>query len=222
MKVISTNIARPRTVEWRGREIQTGIYKEPVDGPIYLGKEDVVNDTVIDRKHHGGEYKACYLFGSDYYDDWKKKYPQLDWNWGMFGENLTVDGLDEHQLQIGAVYTLGEATVQITEPRQPCYKLGIKFGTQKVIIEFLEYAHALDGMVKSERAELIRNCIKRLSPKDATLLTLFYLEEKNLNELGEILKMGESSVKVGLFRARGRLAKILKQYLEPEIIRNYG
>lgn len=141
MKVISTNIARPRTVEWRGREIQTGIYKEPVDGPIYLGKEDVVNDTVIDRKHHGGEYKACYLFGSDYYDDWKKKYPQLDWNWGMFGENLTVDGLDEHQLQIGAVYTLGEATVQITEPRQPCYKLGIKFGTQKVIIEFLEYAH---------------------------------------------------------------------------------
>ena len=82
--------------------------------------------------------------------------------------------------------------------------------------------NALDGMVKSERAELIRNCIKRLSPKDATLLTLFYLEEKNLNELGEILKMGESSVKVGLFRARGRLAKILKQYLEPEIIRNYG
>lgn len=82
--------------------------------------------------------------------------------------------------------------------------------------------NALDGMVKSERAELIRNCIKRLSPKDATLLTLFYLEEKNLNELGEILKMGESSVKVGLFRARGRLAKILKQYLEPEIIGNYG
>lgn len=109
--------------------------------PIFLGKEDVANDTVIDRKHHGGEFKACYLFGADYYGDWKKKYPELDWNWGMFGENLTVEGLEENQLQIGAVYNLGEAVVQITEPRQPCYKLGIKFGAQKVIVEFLEYGH---------------------------------------------------------------------------------
>lgn len=82
--------------------------------------------------------------------------------------------------------------------------------------------NALDNIVKSERAELIRKCIKQLSPKDAALLTLFYLEEKNLNELGELLKMNENSVKVGLFRARGRLAKVLKQYLEPEIIGNYG
>ena len=139
MKIISTNIAIPRTVLWRGREIQTGIYKKPVSEPIYLGKEDVANDAVIDRKHHGGEHKACYLFGSDYYEDWKEKYPELDWDWGMFGENLTVEGLDENNLQIGAVYQLGKTIVQITEPRQPCYKLGIKFGTQKVIVEFLKY-----------------------------------------------------------------------------------
>ncbi len=82
--------------------------------------------------------------------------------------------------------------------------------------------NALDSIVKTERAELIRNCIKKLSAKDAALLTLFYLEEKNLNELGEIMKMNENSVKVGLFRARGRLAKILRQYLEPEITQNYG
>lgn len=141
MKVISTNIAQPRTVSWRGRQIQTGIYKVPIDQPIFLGNEDVLNDTVIDRKHHGGEHKACYLFGADYYSDWKKKYPQLDWNWGMFGENLTVEGLDENILQIGATYRLGDALVQISEPRQPCYKLGIRFGTQKVILEFLEYGH---------------------------------------------------------------------------------
>jgi len=141
MKVISTNIAKPRTVSWRGREIQTGIYKEPINEPIFLGNEDVRNDTVIDRKHHGGEHKACYLFGADYYKDWKKKYPELSWNWGMFGENLTVEGLDENILQIGAIYRLGDALVQISEPRQPCYKLGIRFGTQKVIVEFLEYGH---------------------------------------------------------------------------------
>ena len=141
MKVISTNIAEPKTVLWRGRKIQTGIYKKPIDEAIFLGKEDVAKDAVIDRKHHGGEYKACYLFGADYYGDWKEKYPQLYWEWGMFGENLTVAALDENNLQIGAIYKLGKAVVQITEPRQPCYKLGIKFGTQKVILEFLEYGH---------------------------------------------------------------------------------
>ena len=141
MEVISTNIAKPRTVLWRGREIQTGIYKEPTETPIFLGKEDVKNDSVIDRKHHGGEYKACYLFGADYYEDWKMKYPHLDWDWGMFGENLTVTDLKETELKIGAIYQLGEALVQVTEPRQPCYKLGIKFDDQDVILKFLEYAH---------------------------------------------------------------------------------
>ncbi len=81
--------------------------------------------------------------------------------------------------------------------------------------------NALDNMVRSERQELIRACVQKLAPKDAALLTLFYFEEKNLNELGRILKMKESAVKVGLFRARARLAKIVKEYLEPEIITNY-
>ncbi|MGD1945661.1 MAG: RNA polymerase sigma factor [Croceivirga sp.] len=81
---------------------------------------------------------------------------------------------------------------------------------------------ALEGMVKSERAILVRKCIEKLPPKDAALMTLFYLEEKSLAELGEILTMSENSVKVGLFRARGRFGKIVKQYLEPETIENYG
>ena len=141
MQVISTNLSKPTTVKWRGRDIKTGIYKKPVNESIFLGKEDVQNDTVIDRKHHGGEYKACYLFGAEYYPDWKVKFPHLQWDWGMFGENLTVEGLKEDELHIGSIYKLGTATVQITEPRQPCYKLGIKFGTQLVIKEFINYGH---------------------------------------------------------------------------------
>ncbi len=141
MKVISTNIGESTTVDWRGRKIQTGIFKYPVDHPIVLKKEDVQNDTVIDRKHHGGEFKACYLFASDYYEDWKRKYPHLEWDWGMFGENLTVEGLDENNLYIGDVYAVGNAVIQITEPRQPCHKLGIRFGNQKVIQEFIDYGH---------------------------------------------------------------------------------
>jgi len=88
--------------------------------------------------------------------------------------------------------------------------------------EIKDVDNALDGMVQSEKAELVRKCITKLSAKDSALLTLFYLEEKNLHELGEILKMNENAVKVGLFRARGRLANVLKHYLEPEIIEHYG
>jgi len=141
MKVIATNLGKTTTVQWRGRAIQTGIYKYPVDEPLLLEKQDVAKDTVIDRKHHGGEFKACYLFSSDYYPDWKAKYPDLEWNWGMFGENLTLSGLDEHKLFVGDIYTVGSARIQITEPRQPCHKLGIRFGNQAVLKEFIAYGH---------------------------------------------------------------------------------
>ncbi|MDT0606915.1 MOSC domain-containing protein [Croceitalea rosinachiae] len=142
MKVIATNIGQSTTVDWRGRKIQTGIFKYPVNEPIFLKKEDVAKDNVIDRKHHGGEFKACYLFSSDYYNDWREKYPNLKWDWGMFGENLTIKGLDENGIFIGDIYEMGDAMVQITEPRQPCHKLGIRFGDQKVIKEFIDYGHS--------------------------------------------------------------------------------
>ena len=141
MKVIATNLGKTTTVQWRGRAIQTGIYKYPVSEPLLLEKEDVAKDTVIDRKHHGGEFKACYLFSADYYPDWKVKYPHLEWDWGMFGENLTVSGLNEDHLFVGDIYTLGTAKIQITEPRQPCHKLGIRFGNQGVLQEFIDYGH---------------------------------------------------------------------------------
>ena len=115
------------------------MYKYPVDQPIYLDTEDVQGDTVVDRKYHGGIYKACYLFSADHYDYWKAKYPQLEWDWGMFGENLTIQGLDESQLRIGSTYRLGTALVQISQPREPCYKLGIRFGDQEILKQFIDH-----------------------------------------------------------------------------------
>lgn len=141
MKVISTNLGNPTKIVWNGKETMTGIYKHPVDEPLFLDVEDVKNDTVVDRKHHGGTYKACYLFSVDYYPYWKEKYPLLDWNWGMFGENLTLDGLDESQLKIGSIYKLGTALVQITQPREPCYKLGIRFNNQGILKQFIDHGH---------------------------------------------------------------------------------
>jgi MOSC domain-containing protein YiiM len=139
MQVTSTNIAKPTTILFRGKKVITGIYKMPTQEPIYLGKSDVKDDEVTDRKYHGGEFKACYLFSENHYGYWKTLYPHLDWNWGMFGENLTVNGLDETKLMIGAVYKIGDAFVQVTQPREPCFKLGVKFGSQKVVKQFVNH-----------------------------------------------------------------------------------
>lgn len=137
MKVISTNLGAPTTFMWNGKEEQTGIFKKPVSESLTLSINDVVNDTVIDRVHHAGVNKACYLFASDNYPYWKKLYPEQEWDWGMFGENLTVEGLDESKIRVGNIYKLGTALVQVSQPREPCYKLGIRFGTQDILRQFI-------------------------------------------------------------------------------------
>ncbi len=136
MKVLSTNIAKPTTIVWRGQDVQTGIYKYAVDTPVFLGTEDVENDSVMDRRYHGGADKACYLYSAEHYPFWKDKYPDQEWMWGMFGENLTVSGLDESEIHIGDRYQLGQAIIEVSQPRQPCFKLGVRFGNQSVVENF--------------------------------------------------------------------------------------
>jgi len=140
MQIISTNIGQPKTIEWRGQKVQTGIYKFSVDSAICLGDEDVVNDHVLDRRYHGGIDKACYLYSADHYQFWQQKFPDLDWKWGMFGENLTVRGLNESEIYIGDIYQIGKAVVQVSQPRQPCFKLGVRFGDQSIVDAFWESA----------------------------------------------------------------------------------
>ncbi len=141
MKIVSTNIGKSTSFLWKGREEQTGIFKYPVEGPVILGTTHVRDDMISDPRHHGGFSKACYLFSADYYPYWKSLYPHLSWQWGMFGENITVEGLDENHLMVGAVYSLGTARVQITIPREPCYKLGVRFDDQKIIEKFIHHSH---------------------------------------------------------------------------------
>ena len=163
MKVVSLNSGEKKTVSWRGKPVQTGIYKYPVEGPIFLGKTDVKDDVVYDRRYHGGESKACYIFSADHYPEWKKLFPKLDWNYGMFGENLTIEGLQEADFFIGDILRIGGATIQISQPRQPCFKLGIRFETQTVLKKFIEknqpgmYVRVLDEehVFKNDPVELI-------------------------------------------------------------------
>lgn len=137
MKIISTNIGEPRIVNWNGKEVKTGIFKYPVDYPIFLGLEDVENDHVIDRRYHGGFDKACYLYSSDHYGYWQKLYPELEMPYGIFGENLTVEGLYESQINIGDIFKIGKAVVQATQPRQPCFKLEFRFNNNQIVQQFI-------------------------------------------------------------------------------------
>jgi len=189
MKVIACNIGRSTTIIWQGKEEQTGIFKQPVTDSIYLETATVKNDTVSDRKHHGGEYKACYLFSAENYGHWKELYPHLSWNWGMFGENITIDGMQEKHLMIGSVYKLGDALVQITIPREPCYKLGIRFQDQGIIEKFVQHGHPgtyvkvlKQGRVeKGDKFTLIEEAENSLSISD--LYTLLYARDPNKDHL---------------------------------------
>ncbi len=139
MNVLSTNTAKPTSIIWNGKKLTTGIYKMPTKTPIYLRKDGVDGDEVSDKKVHGGEFKACYIFSHDHYAHWKTKYPNLDWKYGMFGENITLSDLNEKDIHIGDIYKLGNALVQITQPREPCFKFGLKFGNQYALKEFIEF-----------------------------------------------------------------------------------
>ncbi|MBU2919732.1 MOSC domain-containing protein [Winogradskyella psychrotolerans] len=193
MNVISTNIAQPTKFIWNGEEITTGIYKKPTDVPIYLGKKDVRGDEISDRKVHGGEFKACYLFSANQYPYWQGLYPNLDWTYGMLGENLTVENLDEKQLFIGDVYKLGNALVQITQPREPCFKFAHKFGTEAVLQQFIDqgysgtYIRVLEeGHVKTgDHFKLITSAKDSVSIFD--FFELLYAENKNPNHINLLL-----------------------------------
>ena len=136
MKVISVNIGERKQVQWRKKLIETGIFKYPVDKAIFLDIEDVKGDNIVDRQHHGGVDQAVYGYGEQHYKYWKSLYPNQDWNYGMFGENLTITNFDETTIHVGAVYQLGEAKIEVTKPRQPCMKLGVRFNNQKIVKDF--------------------------------------------------------------------------------------
>ena len=191
MQIISTNIAEPAIIEWRGQQVQTGIFKYGVETPIFLGAEDVVNDHVIDRRYHGGADKACYLYSADHYPFWKNKFPDQEWRWGMFGENLTVSGLDESEIKIGDCFQIGDAVVQVTQPRQPCFKLGVRFGDQTVVDDFWMssfpgvYVRVLKAgaVKKGNEMQLIER-----NPESLSISQVFSVFRSNRNNLEFIQK----------------------------------
>ena len=136
-KLISVNIGLPRVIMNNGEPITTGIFKEPVAGRVMLRTLNLDGDRQADLSVHGGASKAAYAYPSEHYEYWKQEFPEMKLPWGMFGENFTTAGLFEIELNIGDKFEVGSAVVMVTEPRLPCYKLGIKFGRADIVRKFL-------------------------------------------------------------------------------------
>ncbi len=132
-KLISVNVAMPRDVEWKGRTVTTGIFKEPVDGRVTVQPLSVDGDGQADLSVHGGPSKAVYVYPAEHYTSWRDELDGMDLPWGMFGENFTTEGLLEDTVRIGDRFSIGTTTVQVTEPRVPCYKLAVRFGRVDIV-----------------------------------------------------------------------------------------
>ena len=137
MRLISVNVGLPRVVMSNGDPVSTGIFKEPVAGRVMLRTLNLDGDRQADLSVHGGPSKAVYAYPSEHYAYWKQELPEMKLPWGMFGENFTSAGLFESELSIGDKFRVGSAVVMVTEPRMPCYKLGIKFGRSDIVQKFL-------------------------------------------------------------------------------------
>jgi MOSC domain-containing protein YiiM len=187
MKILSVQVGLPKEVTWQGRRVTTGIFKEPIQGRIMMRMLNLDGDQQADLTVHGGVNKAVYVYPSEHYSYWRTELPGMDLPWGMFGENFTTEGLLENAVYIGDRFRIGETEVMVTEPRMPCYKLGIKFGRPDIIKRFLSsrrtgfyFSVMHEGMVGAgDSLELIRHQQAEISVADVTRLYAFEKDDVN-------------------------------------------
>lgn len=195
LKVISVNVGLPREVNWNGKTILTGIFKEPVDGPVMLRSLNLDGDRQADLSVHGGVSKAAYAYAVEHYEYWKKALPDMRLPYGMFGENFSTEGLLEDNVNVGDRFQVGEAEVMATEPRLPCYKLGIKFDRADILKKFLAsrrtgfyFAVLKEGQVKAgDSIELLSRDANYIAVAD--IIRLYAFEKDDLEMLQRVVKL---------------------------------
>lgn len=138
MKILSVNCGLPRQVVWRGRRVTTSIYKEPVQGRVVLRTLNLDGDRQSDLTVHGGKDKAVYCYPVEHYAYWREELPGRPLPLGVFGENFTVEGFSEDLVHVGDRFSVGSAEIVVTQPRLPCYKLGIRFESDDMVRRFLD------------------------------------------------------------------------------------
>jgi MOSC domain-containing protein YiiM len=195
MKLISLNVGLPRIVESNGEPVATGIFKEPKQGPIMLRTLNLDGDRQADLTVHGGVSKAVYAYPVEHYEFWKRELPEMELPYGMFGENFTTEGMSEGALNVGDRFRVGEAELMVTEPRLPCYKLGIKFGRTDILRRFLQsrrtgfyFAVVKEGKVEAgNEIELLSRDANNITIADITRLYAF--ERDDVETLRRAVKL---------------------------------
>jgi MOSC domain-containing protein YiiM len=200
MKVVSLNVGLRREVAWDGGSVRTGIYKQPVRGPVRVERLNLVGDKQADLSVHGGPHKALYAYPAEHYDYWRGELDEV-LPWGMFGENLTTEGLDERTVRIGDRFRVGTAELSVTQPRVPCYKLGIRFERPEMVKRFLNsrrtgfyFAVAQEGEVDSgDPIELIARDENSLSVAEIFSLYAFETDDREtLQKAVQLVALPES------------------------------
>jgi MOSC domain-containing protein YiiM len=185
MKVVSLSVGRPREVEWDGHTVLTSIFKEPVNRRLHVTTLNFEGDEQSDLTVHGGVDKAVYAYPSEHYESWRRDLASADLPSGAFGENLTTEGLLETDVRIGDRFRVGSAEFVVTQPRMPCYKLGIRFGRPDILKRFLQsgrsgfyFAVTLEGNVGvGDSVELIARADEGLTVAD--VVNLYTVDAEN-------------------------------------------
>ncbi|MEO8891070.1 MAG: MOSC domain-containing protein [Coleofasciculaceae cyanobacterium] len=188
MKLISVNVGLPREVTWKGKTVSTGIFKEPVSERVRVRSLNLDGDGQADLTVHGGVDKAVYVYPFEHYDYWRTELPDTELTLGIFGENFTVTGFKEEELNIGDRFQIGTVELMVTQPRLPCYKLGIRFGRPDMVKRLLAsrrtgfYFRVLqEGEVDAgDTLELVSQDANKITVSDITRL---YVREQNDPEL---------------------------------------
>jgi MOSC domain-containing protein YiiM len=202
MKLLSVNVGLPREVEWNGRTIRTSIFKAPVSGRVHVRKLNLDGDQQSDLTVHGGVDKAVYVYPSEHYAFWRDELPTADLAWGAFGENFTTQGvLDDKAVLIGDRFRIGSAEFVVTQPRMPCFKLGIRFGRADIIKRFLHsdrngfyFAVAQEGEVAAgDSIELLKRDENGIAVADIVeLYTADAAKQDLLQRVSELTALPEN------------------------------
>ncbi|WP_282034316.1 MOSC domain-containing protein [Metabacillus indicus] len=203
MKLVSINVGMPKKVLYNGREIETGIYKEPADMPIMLKKTNFEGDGQADLKNHGGEDKAVCAYFYDHYSYWEKQLG-IKLLPGAFGENLTISGMTEKEVCIGDIFRLGEVELEVSQPRQPCFKLALKHEVKDLPVQVQNTRYTgFYFRVKKEGVIRKGDVLERISGHPQKVTVEFvnkikYEDKFNAEAIKEILEVKELS---GSFRS---------------------
>jgi MOSC domain-containing protein YiiM len=195
-KIVSLNVGLPRRVVFNGQVVTTGIFKEPTDGHVMIRRLNLDGDKQADLTVHGGVDKAVYSYAAEHYDYWRGKLPSMDLPWGTFGENFTTQGLLEDNINIGDTLQVGSAKLVVTQPRMPCYKLGVRFGRMDIVRRFMASGRPGIYCKVLEEGEVVKGDKINIISKDKNNITVIDIIRMYNRDQGDIEIM-KRAIKIG-------------------------